>query len=168
MRGDIETPWAGRAKEYSWSLCLRLAPRKITPTDIDYLVECNGKFAFFEMKKDGVQMPAGQARMFKALLRQLASDAVLFIVEHSPLDRIEVPTDITRFKCVRFGDSDLVESRALPGLRFASVYAAFFKWAEGDPKALREAINSVSEITPPGPRDHEEWLREYEANEKVT
>jgi len=169
MRGDIETPWAGRAKEYSWSLCVRLAPRKISPTDIDYLVECGEKFALFEMKTEGASMSVGQQRMFAALLRRLGDSAILFVVEHTPLDRVTMPADVVRFRCVRMDGGELRASKYLDGVHFPEVYGAFFQWADGGPfKTFREVIDLAGRkaLKPALPSDHTEWLVEYEAVEK--
>ena len=141
MRGDIETPWAGRAKEYSWSLCLGMAPRKITPTDIDYVCECNKKFAFFEMKTAGSTIPRGQELMFLRLLEKLGQSAVLFVVEHSMLEKVTVPVDVIRFHCCRVQNGRWARSAFLPGDKFAEAYAAFFKWAEtGNFSLMRNAL----------------------------
>jgi hypothetical protein len=171
VRGDINTPWAGRAKEYAWSLCLGLAPRKITPTDVDYVVECGGKFAFFEMKTGGSEMPYGQERMFNEMLKCIGAKALLFVVEHKPLERVSLPTDVTRFQCRRFDhETDRVKvSQWLEGTRFGSAYAAFFIWADtGDMAPLRSVLteSAQAESSTTEPSEHVDWVKEYEAHEK--
>ena len=160
MRGDIVTPWALRAKEYSWSLCVELAPRNITPTDIDYVAECNGKFAFFEMKAVGTEMPYGQELMFDRLLSGLQGDSILFVVEHTKLDRVSVPVDVVNFHC-RLADKHggMRKSETYKGTGFPIVYKGFFEWAEsGEQKRLRDAFDAAKE--------HAGWIADYEAEER--
>lgn len=159
MRGDIETPWAGRAKEYSWSLCLNLAPRKITPTDIDYLVECKNKFAFFEMKTIGAEMPFGQQLMFKNLLRALPGQSMLFVVEHTQLNVVHVPVDVIKFHCRMANKEGLIRNTDdFHGSAFPGVYKGFFDWAEsGNLDVMREAFEIAK---------HKEWIADYDAELK--
>jgi hypothetical protein len=43
-------------------------PRGITPTDLDGMVEVNGRFLVFETKLPGTEMPEGQERALRALV----------------------------------------------------------------------------------------------------
>lgn len=51
---------------------------RIKPTDIDGLVERNGRFLFLETKSIGAQLPIGQERTFKALVK--AANATVIVV----------------------------------------------------------------------------------------
>lgn len=169
MRGDIETPWAMRAKEYSWSLCANLAPRKITPSDIDYVAECNGKFAFFEMKTVGEPMKGGQEMMLNRLLSSLRGQSILFIVEHQPLDRVELPDGVVRFRCRMFPKTgEGRQTGLISGQHFPLVYSSFFDWADNrNTRALFEAFARSQQETPAepvaAPTDSVEWIRDFDS-----
>lgn len=142
MRGDIYSPFAGRAKEYAWSLCLKNAPRKITPTDIDYMTECNGHFLFFEMKTEGASMPYGQQLAFERLLLSLPNRAVLMLVTHTSVAVVKMPISL---RALELWVSDGVNIRKRSNVqpeRFVQLYAAFFSWAEGNRAAFRQALTS--------------------------
>lgn len=51
---------------------------RIEPTDIDGLVERNGKFLVLETKSPGVTIPKGQEIMFKSFVR--VSGAVVIVI----------------------------------------------------------------------------------------
>ena len=142
MRGDIYSPFAARAKEYSWRLCTRMAPRNITPMDVDFALDCRDKFALFEMKTEGALMPYGQKLFYEKLLRALGFNrAILMVVEHPPLDRIELPTDVTSVQLHMLSrKGDVHEYAKVFGSEsFSLLYGGFFKWAEGDSGALADA-----------------------------
>lgn len=144
MRGDIYSPFAGRAKEYAWSLCLKNAPRKITPTDIDYMTECNGHFLFFEMKTEGAKMPYGQQLAFERLLLSLPNRAVLMLVTHTSVAVVNMPANLKNLELwVSNGLTIRRREKIAPEL-FTQLYAAFFSWAEGDRKAFRRVFNLPS------------------------
>lgn len=131
-RGDIrDSPFAGRAKEYSWSLCQKYAPRNITPTDIDYAIDCNGRFLFFEMKTIGQSMTRGQDYFFNRLLSQLEGSAVLMIVEHEPLDStMTMPDDVKCFEMRWFAKGGIHRRHFIGVEAFIEKYQGFFRWAE--------------------------------------
>lgn len=177
MRGDItHSPYAGRAREYSWSLCTSMAPRKITPSDIDFFVECNGHFAFFEMKSSGAKMLDGQQRALNELAKCTAGRSILFIVEHQDLDRVVLPTECTRFMCRMWQtDGTLYKGRQSPwysGQSFPALYSAFFTWADSKTRESRAALNAAfsaaikvddvpaADIASEPAND--EWVREYD------
>lgn len=142
LRGNITSgPYAERAKEYAWHLCLRHAPRKITPTDIDYFVERNGRFLFFEMKTEGAKVPYGQHLALARLLLSLGGKAILAVVEHAPLDRVEMPGDVLRFTLWAKDGLRVVDRGPFPGEAFIPFYVAFFEWATGDDDAIRRALH---------------------------
>ena len=142
MRGNIVTPWAQRAKEYSWNLCLEHAPRKITPTDIDYFVESKGHFLFFEMKTKGQKMPYGQELAFTRLLSALYGRAVLMIVSHGELATVKLPIDVLSLDLWADGRGHgLIRREGLDRGLFVPLYAAFFSWAEGDTGAFKRVLN---------------------------
>lgn len=129
MRGDIETPWAGRAKEYAWSLMERHAPRKITPSDIDYLVECRGHFLVFEMKSVDAPLPYGQRLMLTELLARLTPVSRVVVIRHPPIDRVVVPADVLAFETWRW-NGGRVETQEWEGAVFARWYARWFDAAD--------------------------------------
>lgn len=138
-RGDINSPWAGRAKEYAWSKCLELAPRNITPTDIDFSVDCAGKFLFFEMKTENTPIPDGQRIHLERLLENMGPGHFVMVAEHPILDRVDVPDDITKVQLWHENDGGIWKSESLPGTAFAALYRAFFEEAEGMHGAMRDA-----------------------------
>jgi hypothetical protein len=141
VRGDIYSPFAGRAKEYAWSLCLENAPRKITPTDIDYMAECNSHFLFFEMKTEGAKMPFGQQLAFERLLRELPNKGALMLVSHSSVSVVKIPTDVLSFDLWTSTDNGISILKDIPAFMFTAVYRAFFEWAEGDKNAFRRELS---------------------------
>jgi hypothetical protein len=142
MRGDIKNSvYAGRAKEYAWSLCTNLAPRKISPSDIDYYVECNGKFLFFEMKTKDAKMDYGQELALSRLLKATVGKSILLVVKHEALDLIEMPTSVISFDIWAAGRNNLLKKIIdMPYDSFVEVYQAFFDWADGDKNALKGVI----------------------------
>lgn len=132
LRGDIKDgPYANRSKEYVWSRCVGLAPRLITPTDIDYAVECNCHFMFFEMKTVGSVMSKGQDIFYKRLLIALEGKAILIVVTHNPVEPLMLPSDITAIQTWRAVDGKIeIRSQDNGELGFIKLYQAFFKWAE--------------------------------------
>lgn len=54
----------------------------ILPSDIDFIVERNGRFLIGEIKLQGTPIPAGQQILFDNLLRQLP-DVWMFEAEHT-------------------------------------------------------------------------------------
>jgi len=143
MRGDISTPWAQRAKEYSWHKCVSLAPRNITPTDIDFAVECAGRFMLFEFKTTGTEMGYGQRLFFERLLSRLGLGHFLMICEHPPLEKISLADDITRVWLWAHDGTGTWVSDPLPGDAFVILYEAFFKEAEGEIHAMRVAYREI-------------------------
>ncbi len=140
MRGDIYSPFAGRAKEYSWSLCVENAPRKITPTDIDYMVECAGHFLFFEMKQESATMPYGQRLALERLLSALVGKAVLMLVIHSSVSPVTIPIDVLSVALWTGSKAGIKTLPNLPATLFNELYAAFFVWAEGDREAFKRVL----------------------------
>lgn len=153
-----------------------MAPRKITPSDIDFFVECNGHFAFFEMKSTGAKMLEGQQRALNELAKCTAGRSILFIVEHQDLDRVVLPTECTRFMCRMWQtDGAIYKGRESPwyvGESFPSLYSAFFKWADAKTRESRAALNAAFSAAkkvdegaaveiPPEPAN-DAWVREYD------
>lgn len=54
----------------SWDDLLAAFPRGIRPTDIDAMVEINGRFLFIEQKAEGASLREGQRRALAALGEQ--------------------------------------------------------------------------------------------------
>lgn len=156
MRGDIYSPWAGRAKEYAWSACLALAPRSITPTDIDYMAECNGRFLLYEMKTEGAKIPHGQRLALERLLVTLGpKKALCVIAEHGPLDRVSVPADMRQVEVwaplvgapeswpntrLPSWDGMVWASGKMSGEAMAEIHASFFHWAQGETDAMNRTV----------------------------
>lgn len=145
MRGDIHTPFAGRAKEYAWSLCLENAPRAITPTDVDYMVEASGYFLFFEMKTIGAPIPKGQRIALERLLSALLGKAVLLVVSHVPLERVELPGGVVSVDLWVASGKGIRRFEGLAGSAFIPLYEAFFRWASGEKGAFRRALIAAKE-----------------------
>ena len=129
MRGDIETPWAGRAKEYAWSLMQQYAPRKITPSDIDYITECRGHFLLFEMKSVDAPLPYGQRLMLQRLLVRLTDLSRVVVVRHPPIDRVIVPGQVLSFETWRWHGGK-IEPREWEGDVFVKWYERWFAAAD--------------------------------------
>lgn len=142
-RGNIYSPFAARAKEYAWAACLRHAPRQITPSDIDYVVDCNGRFLLFEMKSEGAEMPTGQRILLERLLEALHGKAFLIIVEHEALSKIDMGSDVLRFHAWTYSGGAVRRIGPFDGSHFPAVYAAFFQWAEGDVNAVHRQARPV-------------------------
>lgn len=141
MRGNIHSPYAGRAKEYAWSFCMEYAPRKITPSDIDYMVESNEHFLFFEMKTEGAEMPKGQRIALERLVKAVGGKAVLMVVKHPPIPVVEMPLDITGVELWTLNNRGQIQvERRVPWYWFGDLYAAFFSWAEGDRTAFDKVV----------------------------
>ena len=68
---------------------------KIRPTDIDGIVERNGRFLIFEWKRDGVETPVGQKILFERLT--MHGDITVFVVWHET-DHPDVVTKAGMFK----------------------------------------------------------------------
>jgi len=135
MRGDIETPWAGRAKEYAWSLMAKHAPRNITPSDIDYITECGGHFLVCEMKTGETEMKYGQRLMLERLLACLSSKSRVVIVRHPSVERVVIPEHVVSFETWRWFDGAVMKGGPYPGEDFAAWYE---RWhAQADALDLR-------------------------------
>ena len=130
MRGDIETPWAGRAKEYAWSLMERYAPRKITPSDIDYIVECRGHFVAFEMKTGSADLSYGQRLMLERLLNGWTMRSRVVVIRHAPLDRVVIPEHVETFETWRWSEDGVLRGGPYSGADFAEWYGEWFKKAD--------------------------------------
>jgi hypothetical protein len=130
VTGNIETPWAGRAKEYAWNLMLPFAPRGITPSDIDFVYECGGHFLLCEMKTADTVIPRGQELMLERLLRRLSSRSVLAVVRHPPAERIVLPTDVDSFDTWRWLDGGVLKRRPYAGEDFPLWVARWFEHAD--------------------------------------
>ena len=79
-RGEIvHRDRAGQVIDYSG---LRI--RKITPTDMDGLIEYNNHcFIFIEYKGVGIELPLGQSLALERLVAALTKPAILLHAEHS-------------------------------------------------------------------------------------
>jgi hypothetical protein len=56
----------------------------ITPTDIDGLIEYDGKcFVFFELKLDDAPLPSGQRKALMRLVDDLSKPSILIIAWHN-------------------------------------------------------------------------------------
>lgn len=130
MRGDIETPWAGRAKEYAWSLMAKYAPRNITPSDIDYIVECGGHFVAFEMKTGSTEPAYGQRLMLERLLRGWTLRSRVVVIRHPPLDRVVIPDHVEAFETWRYVDGGVLRGGPYSGEDFAPWYERWFNEAD--------------------------------------
>lgn len=147
MRGNIYSPFAGRAKEYAWNLCLKYAPRNITPTDIDYMTECNSHFLFFEMKTEGAEMPYGQRLALERLLKALPDRAALMLVSHQPVDVVQIPIHVTAIELWVSCKSGIEVAEEIPAFMFAGLYKAFFSWAQGDKDAFDKELGVPRELS---------------------
>lgn len=77
-RGDIKD-WASvKANWWEWGWLSDVFPRGISPTDIDALVEINGKFLFIETKAPGKTVETGQ-RLALERLRDVTGAWLLYI-----------------------------------------------------------------------------------------
>lgn len=133
QRGEIyNIPYFTRARVYSWQRCIQYAPRNIAPTDIDFVVECKGKFLFFEMKTDGAIMPRGQVILYEQLLTALATKAVLMVVTHKQLDIPTMPDDIIGIETWRYINGYVRKKQHGGNMHdvFIALYSRFFQWAE--------------------------------------
>ena len=63
---------------------------KIEPTDIDGLVERNGKFLYFEAKSPGAPIPTGQEITFKQLLRDAKNTIMIVWGEKDSPERLMI------------------------------------------------------------------------------
>lgn len=132
-RGEIRNlEYFKKARAYSWSRCEKYAPRGIMPTDIDFAIECRGKFLFFEMKTEGSRMPIGQKIFFETLLASLPEKSLLMVTTHLDLEIPTIPDDITGIETWYPSKTGLKRKIHDGNLhrRFVSLYAGFFEWAE--------------------------------------
>lgn len=70
MRHDCTRDGCLQLKLEDWSDVNDCFPGAIRPTDIDGMVEINGRVLFLEQKKPGVSIPAGQSRAFRELSKK--------------------------------------------------------------------------------------------------
>jgi hypothetical protein len=100
---------------YEFAQLKKFTRRHITPTDIDgrFLIHNRGRskgfpadyFLWFDFRcETKVRISPGQLWAFDALLRRGMGRDVLLICEHPVLHRVDIPTDVTRYK-VRMWDT---------------------------------------------------------------
>lgn len=73
----------------SWDWMMGAFPRSIRPTDIDGMVEVNGRFLFIEQKRAGAQIPHGQSLALKRLTAASPLVTVLILWETDDDDKLK-------------------------------------------------------------------------------
>lgn len=63
---------------------------RIKPTDVDGLVERNGKFLVLETKSPGARLPEGQEITFKSLVRNVGAVVIVIWGEQNTAQRVKV------------------------------------------------------------------------------
>ena len=97
-RGDIRNAkYAYKALQFNYGLMSQLFPGKISPTDIDGLVEINSSFWFQENKTIGQTLPLGQQILFERFFKKLRGSMFLTIGSHKSLQSVTIPDEISTF-----------------------------------------------------------------------
>ena len=128
----------------------------ISPTDVDQLIERRGHFLMFELKTAPFELTdisTGQKKMFMAWFDKLRKYATLFIVEHEPLDRVDLNDHTRRMSVIRW---DEVVGKAT-GTQMFPVRQGEIKWwvdnwfahANGTPNDLVTTFRIKTGIYPP-------------------
>lgn len=95
---------------------------RIRPTDVDGLIERNGKCLFIETKQPGASIPYGQALMHKTLVRAGFSVLIVWGEKDSPC-KIKLLTPST---------TRTYEQADIETLR--SLVSKWFTWADKQPR----------------------------------
>ena len=108
-------------------------PRNITPSDLDGIVEINGKFWVIEFKKTGKEVPKGQMFMFNHFINM---GFAVSIIWHDGLTR---ENKITKMKHMISGQQkERVFNNYQEG---RESYQKFARWWSGyKPKAISKSI----------------------------
>lgn len=152
-RGDIRnSPYAGRAKEYVWSVVSKVLPRGISPSDIDAAIEVNSCFLFVEGKTEGQVIPRGQQMFFRRLLYKLPTrSAAMLVAIHPALEEVNMATDCNRIKVAWRTEQGIQWSPAMTGGEVVTVVTRFSQDAETG--SLRPE-GWIVEQTPNPPPEH--------------
>ena len=134
-----EDGWGGRrnelAEHWDWGPlygCFEVnGKNSISPSDLDFCVERNGRFLVFETKQPGEKLSVGQAIMLGALARTYPL-FVVFIVTGRRNDptRWERVLPSSRRLALNYGP---VQVGGWPALR--SLAARWFRWADSQKEA---------------------------------
>lgn len=152
--GDIRnSPYAGRAKEYVWSVVSKVLPRGISPSDIDAAIEVNSCFLFVEGKTEGQVIPKGQQMFFRRLLFQLpARRAAMLVAMHPALDEVNMATDCSSVKVAWRSDGGIHWTKALTGGAVGDIVASFSQ--DASTGVLRPEGWTVEELAIPKVPEH--------------
>jgi len=91
-------------------------------------------------------MPYGQQLAFERLLLSLPNRAVLMLVTHTSVAVVNMPANLKNLELwVSNGLTIRRREKVAPEL-FTQLYAAFFRWAEGDRKAFRRVLTLSSSM----------------------
>ena len=114
------SPPAGFDGVFDWSWTQGcFGDTKITPMDIDAIVERNGHFLVFETKADGVPIPVGQLLTMKALHR--TGRFTIFLLWGKPLPK--------KAEIWKAASKDIYHVVGIDNLR--DCVSKWFTWADG-------------------------------------
>lgn len=121
MRGQIYSLEAySRAKLLNHASWTGILPRNITPSDIDMILEIDGRILFIELstsKREWAELSTGQYRLYKNLVLNGTGKhfAILAYIVPQPDEYIDTVRDVKKFQVMYYDKGTVSVSPVISG-----------------------------------------------------